>query len=538
MSKNILVTTALVYANGPLHLGHLVEQVQADIWVRNQKLKGNNCVFIGGDDAHGTPIMLSAKQQNITPEEMVAKIALEHIANSKSFLIAYDHYGSTRDDIHHKVVGTCYKAMQQKNLITTQKVAQAYDTSEGMFLPDRFVTGTCPKCKQPEQYGDSCDACGSIYDPLELINPISKISGTTPVTKDSKHYFFELKQLQNNLKSYIQNIIPQEAVKNKLLEWFGSDLKAWDISRDEPYFGIKIPDTTNKYFYVWLDAPIGYISITQKFIDNSSNNCIDFWNKNTDAEIHQFIGKDISYFHGIFWPAILDTAEYKIPNSIHTHGFLTINGKKMSKSKGTFITASDYLAKLEPEYLRYYLATRLSDGIEDIDLNWEEFMNKINSDLIGKVINIASRCNGFIQKKFNGKLAETSDNMELINIILSEKDNIIKCYDQKKFSAATTKIIHLAGLANQYIAKEEPWLKIKDPEQIEHVHKVCTTAINIFRIIMAYLSPILPHTAAESMIFLNCTVDNWQDLDKILLDHDIKPYKHLLQRVNAADIPA
>ena len=297
MSKNILVTTALVYANGSLHLGHLVEQVQADIWVRNQKLKGNNCVFIGGDDAHGTPIMLSAKQQNITPEEMVAKIALEHIANSKSFLIAYDHYGSTRDDTHHKVVSTCYKAMQQKNLITTQKVAQAYDTSEGMFLPDRFVTGTCPKCKQPEQYGDSCDACGSIYDPLELINPISKISGTTPVTKDSKHYFFELKQLQNNLKSYIQNIIPQEAVKNKLLEWFGSDLKAWDISRDEPYFGIKIPDTTNKYFYVWLDAPIGYISITQKFIDNSSNNCIDFWNKKTDAEIHQFIEKQTKNDH-------------------------------------------------------------------------------------------------------------------------------------------------------------------------------------------------------------------------------------------------
>jgi methionyl-tRNA synthetase len=537
MSKNILVTTALVYANGPLHLGHLVEQVQADIWVRNQKLKGNNCIFIGGDDAHGTPIMLGAKQQNIDPEEMVAKIFSEHTARSKSFLIAYDYYGSTREDNHHAVVTKCYSAMQQKNLITTKEIAQAYDTSAKMFLPDRFVTGTCPKCKQPEQYGDSCDACGGIYDPLELINPISKISGTTPIEKQSDHYFFELKQLQNELKSWIQNSNLQEPVKNKLLEWFNNDLKAWDISRDEPYFGLQIPGTTNKYFYVWLDAPIGYISMTQKFREQTPNNCIDFWSKDTDAEIHQFIGKDISYFHGIFWPAILNTAEYKLPNTIHAHGFLTINGKKMSKSKGTFITAAEYLDKLNPEYFRYYLATRLADSIEDIDLNWEEFMNKVNSDLIGKVINIASRCSGFIQNKFNGKLAGSTDNIDLINIILSEKDNIINYYEQKKFSAATTKIIQLADLANQYIAKEEPWLKIKDPAQHEHVHQVCTTAINIFRIIMAYLTPILPHTSAESMDFLNCSLADWACLDELLLGHDIKPYKHLLQRVTEADIP-
>ena len=536
MKKNILVTTALVYANGPLHLGHLVEQVQADIWVRNQKLKGHNCTFIGGDDAHGTPIMLGAQKQNIEPAAMVAQITQEHIEHSKKFFIEHDYYGSTYDDTHYEVVSKCYSAMQQKSLITTKEVAQAYDTSANMFLPDRFVTGTCPKCGASDQYGDSCDACGSIYDPLDLINPISKVSGTTPIEKHSEHYFFELKQLQDELHSWIKNSKLQTPVKNKLLEWFNSDLKAWDISRDEPYFGIKIPDTENKYFYVWLDAPIGYISITEKFKQQNSNR-IDFWHQNTDAEIHQFIGKDISYFHGIFWPAILNTAGYKLPDTIHAHGFLTINGKKMSKSKGTFITAAAYLDKLSPEYFRYYLATRLADGVEDLDLNWEEFINKINSDLIGKVINIASRCSGFIQKKFDGKLAATADNTDLINTILSEKDNIINCYEQKKFSQATTKIIQLADLANQYIAKEEPWAKIKDPSELEHVHQVCTTALNIFRIIMSYLTPILPHTSAASMSFLNCDLDNWEQIDKLLLDHTIKPYKHLMQRVTETDIP-
>jgi methionyl-tRNA synthetase len=539
MTEKALITTALIYANGPLHLGHIVEQIQADIWVRNKRMQGVDCVFISGDDAHGTPIMLSAAKQNITPEEMIKTIHMEHKNDSKDFLISYDYYDSTHNETNKEIVYDIYAKLKQQELIHTKNILQAYDETKGMFLPDRFIKGSCPKCGAKEQYGDNCEACGATYSPVDLIDPYSTLSNTKPTTKESEHYFFKLGSMQTQIEAWLSSAPIQAAVGNKLQEWLNSSLRDWDISRDAPYFGFNIPGADDKFFYVWLDAPIGYFGILKNYADTTSANInfAEYINPDSDIKMYHFIGKDITYFHGLFWPAMLAAAKYKLPEAIYAHGFLTVNGKKMSKSKGTFITARQYLDKLSPEYLRYYIATRLADGVDDLDLNWDEFTTKINSDLIGKVINIASRTSGFIHKKFDGKLSGNLDDENIIATMLEAKDTIIKHYDNRQYNLATNKIMQLADKANQYIANKEPWKQIKDPKLHDQVHKVCTTSINMFKIIITYLAPILPETAKNSMDFLNINSLDWQEIDNILLNHEIKPYKHLLARVDKKDIP-
>ena len=535
MKKNILVTTALTYANGPLHLGHLVEQIQADIWVRTQRMLGNTCTFISGDDAHGTPIMLSAEAKKISPAAMITAIHAEHCQNLKSFFISCDNYHSTHSDENKEIVYEIYEQLQNAGLIYKKNIKQAYDTEKNMFLPDRYIKGTCPKCKAPEQYGDNCEHCGATYNPLELIDPYSIVSNTKPEEKDSEHYFFKLSKLQEQVYTWISDSPLQNSVKNKLLEWFKEDLRDWDISRDEPYFGFLIPNTTDKYFYVWLDAPIGYLASLQNLLEKHNGGSYnEFWQ---DAEIYHFIGKDITYFHGIFWPAILYGVNKKLPSAIYAHGFLTVDGRKMSKSKGTFITANDYLNTLNPEYLRYYFATRLSCGVDDIDLNWDDFVNKINTDLVGKVINIASRCSKFITNNFNNMLAQELDQPQLIAAFVAEKNVIIEHYSQRNFSQATAKIMQLADIANKYIAEQEPWKKIKNEENFLHVQQICSSAVNMFRILMLYLQPILPETAAKSMLFLNCQQNTMEDIEEMLNSHKINTYNHLLQRVTKDQIP-
>ena len=529
--RKTLVTTALTYANGPLHLGHLVEQIQADIWVRVKRMNNQECIFISGDDAHGTPIMLSDAKQNITPLEMIKKIHQEHEKDSADFLVEFDNYDTTHNDVNKEIVYDIYNKLSDKGLIYTQKIDQAYDEEAKMFLPDRFIKGSCPKCGVKDQYGDNCEACGATYTPVELIEPYSTISNTTPITRESEHYFFKLSSLQNDISNWLGESPLQNPVRNKLKEWLNESLRDWDISRDSPYFGFTIPNTTDKYFYVWLDAPIGYLGSLKNYSNKNPNiNYEDMISPSSNVDMYHFIGKDITYFHGLFWPAMLQSSGYKTPTAIYAHGFLTVNGEKMSKSRGTFITARDYLNKYNPEFFRYYLATRLSDGVEDIDLNWDEFANKINSDLIGKVVNIASRTAGFIHKKYSGRLSDELDNEQLIKDILSEKDNIIKLYESRKYQAVTTKIMQLADNANQYIAQAEPWKKIKETQHEEDVHRICTTAINAFKAIIIYLAPILPKTAKNVAEFLQISELNWQELDNILLSHEIKKYTHLIQR--------
>lgn len=538
MTGTTIVTTALTYANGPLHLGHMVEHIQADIWVRNQRMQGNTCIFLSGDDAHGTPIMLRANEQDTTPEAMVADIHAHHQQDAKDFLIDYDYYGSTHSTNNQQLVYDIYEKLQKKGLITTRAIEQAYDEQAGMFLPDRFVKGTCPVCKATDQYGDNCDVCGATYSPIDLIDPYSTLSNTTPIRKTSTHYFFTLSALQATLEAWIDCADIQVPVRNKLQEWLQSSLRDWDISRDAPYFGFPIPDADHAYFYVWVDAPVGYFSILQSYLQSQERSDFTrFITPDSEDKLIHFVGKDITYFHGLFWPAMLHAANYKRPDAIYAHGFLTVNGQKMSKSKGTFITARTYLDNLPPEYLRYYLATRLSDGVDDLDLHWEEFMHKINTDLIGKVINIASRTSGFITKKFDGKLASQLHNPTIITNALAKKADIIRLYNERRYSQATATIMLLADTANQYIAQQAPWQLNKDPEQALLVQEVCTTALNLFKILITYLAPILPETARKSRQFLQVDTMNWDSLEHILLGHTIAPYRHLLTRVELPQIP-
>ncbi|MEE3002898.1 MAG: methionine--tRNA ligase [Pseudomonadota bacterium] len=538
MAPKILVTTALVYANGPLHLGHLVEQIQADIWVRALRLGNTTCIFISGDDAHGTPIMLSADKLGISPEEMISKVHKQHEQDSRDFLVDYDYYDNTHNDVNKEIVYDVYQKLNDNGYIYKKNIDQSYDQEKEMFLPDRFIKGTCPKCGAHDQYGDNCEVCGASYNTTDLLNPYSILSNTTPVIKKSEHYFFKLNEMQSFLSEWLNTETLQPAVKNKLQEWLGTSLRDWDISRDAPYFGFKIPGTDDKYFYVWLDAPIGYFGSLKNYsLKNVNITYSDFTDPKAKTEIYHFIGKDITYFHGLFWPAMLKASNYKTPTSIFAHGFLTVNGEKMSKSRGTFITAREYLDKLNPEFFRYYLATRLSDNVDDLDLNWEEFVTKINSDLIGKVINIASRTAGFINKKFDGKLATKLDNIQIIDELSSSKKTIINYYKARKYNLATTRVMQLADLANQYIAQAEPWKKIKEPQNLEHVHEICSTAINLYRIIIIYLSPILPVTAKKSMAFLNVESFSWDSVNSYLVSHKINKYSHILERIDIKDIP-
>ena len=529
--RKILITSALPYANGPIHLGHLVEYIQTDIWARFQKLRGNECYYVCADDAHGTPIMLRARQDGITPEQLIADVSKDHQADFSDFLIGFDHYHSTHSDENKELSQGIYRTLRDSGHITTRTISQAYDPEANMFLPDRFIKGTCPKCGAEDQYGDNCEACGATYDTTDLKDPYSVVSGATPIKKDTEHYFFKLADFEDMLKSWTTAGHVQSEIANKLSEWFESGLKDWDISRDAPYWGFPIPDTTDKFFYVWLDAPIGYIASFKYFAEKQNLNFDEFWKAEDKTELYHFIGKDIAYFHTLFWPAVLSGSGYRTPTKVFCHGFLTVDGAKMSKSRGTFIKARSYLDHLKPEYLRYYYAAKLSSGIDDIDLNLEDFQQRVNTDLVGKFVNIASRVAGFIKKNNDGMLADALPAVELHQEMIDAGDSIADHFENRKYSQAVREIMALADKANQYIADEEPWTKNKQEGKETEVHAICTQGVNMFRILCIYLKPMLPEVVAQAEAFLNCGELSWNDLDKPLLNHSINKFKPLMQRV-------
>ncbi len=538
--RHILITTALPYANGALHLGHLVEYIQADIWARFQNLHGNHCLFVCGNDAHGTPIMIGAEKLGVTPEALVAQMHREHIADFKAFHVAFDYFDETTHTPENQtLVNLIYQRLRDRGDITMRAIEQAYDPVKHMFLPDRYVKGECPRCGAKDQYGDNCEVCGATYTPTELKNPISTLSGASPIQKESVHYFFHLEHYTEQLKQWTHSGKLQQQVANKLGEWFDVGLQSWDISRDAPYFGFEIPDAPGKYFYVWLDAPVGYIASFKKLCQaNPDLRFEDYWGKDATTELYHFIGKDIIYFHALFWPAMLMGSQFRTPSAIFAHGFLTVNGQKMSKSRGTFITARDYLNQLNPEYLRYYYAAKLNQHIEDIDLNFVDFAQRINSDLVGKFVNIASRCAGFISKFFAGKLATQLENDQLFNEFVAKGEMIAALYEAREYHQAVREIMGLADIANQYIDAMKPWVLAKSTDALPQVHTICTTGLNLFKILMTYLKPILPHTALAVEQFLNTPPLNWENRSVALLNHSINPFQPLLQRVDPAAIAA
>jgi methionyl-tRNA synthetase len=526
----ILVTSALPYANGEIHLGHLVEYIQTDIWVRFLKQQGNECYYICSDDAHGTPIMLKAEELGITPEQLISEVKTRHEKDFADFSIAFDNYHSTHSPENQELASTIYTCLFDKGYIKERTISQAYDEEKQMFLPDRFIKGECPKCGAKDQYGDNCEKCSATYSPLDLKNPYSVVSNTTPSTRDSLHYFFDLPQFEDKLKDWCANHIPRQ-MKNKLDEWFESGLKMWDISRDAPYFGFQIPNTENKYFYVWLDAPIGYIASFKNYCDNNNVDFDKFWNKDSNTKLYHFIGKDIMYFHALFWPAMLMGSDMRLPSEIFTHGFLTVNGEKMSKSRGTFITARKYLEHLNPEALRYYYAYKLSDKTEDIDLNLADFKQRFNSDIVGKVVNIASRTAGFIVKKFDKTLSAFVPQNQIYENFVAKDEVIKELYEQRKYSQAMREIMALADIANEYIAEKEPWVLIKEDNNKAAVHDIASLSINLFRIIITYLSPVMPELAQKSAEFLNVDELSWEDIKHPLTKHQINKFKPLAQRI-------
>lgn len=536
--RTMLVTSALPYANGHLHLGHLVEHIQTDIWVRVQKMLGHTCIAVCGDDAHGTPIMLKAQQQGITPLALTQTMQASHMQDFKDFGIHYDCYHTTHSEENETLVRDIYQRLRAKGDIYTKTITQAYDPVENIFLPDRYVKGSCPKCQTPDQYGDSCEACGATYSPTDLLNPISAISGATPIEKESEHYFFDLQRYETFLKDWTTSGALQTEVANKLEEWFASGLQAWDISRDAPYFGFLIPDTTDKYFYVWLDAPIGYIAACQRYCDEHDQPLAKFWSQDSTTELYHFVGKDIMYFHALFWPALLSGSGHRLPTAIFTHGFLTINGQKMSKSRGTFIEARRYLKHLNPDYLRYYFAAKMNGRVDDLDLNFTDLLHRVNSDLVGKVVNIASRCAGFIQKNFEQTLADSLHNPNLYQNLFNLRDSIIEAYLMRDYARAQRIIMEGADNVNQYIDVEKPWILAKNPETLSQVHLVCTMGLNLFRILMAYLKPVLPKMAEAVEAFLQCEPLSWDNIEQPLLQHQIQSFVPLMQRVDQRQIDA
>ncbi len=538
MARNILVTSALPYANGPIHLGHMLEYIQTDIWVRFQKHRGHHCTYVCADDAHGTPIMLKAQQLGITPEEMIAQTAIEHQADFADFHVGFDNYHSTHSEENRELACGIYTALRDKGFIKTRTISQLFDPEKSMFLPDRFVKGECPKCGADDQNGDNCDNCGATYDPTDLKNPRSVVSGATPELRDSEHYFFDLPAFKTMLESWLASDALQPQIANKLREWFESGLQMWDISRDAPYFGFEIPDAPGKYFYVWLDAPIGYIASFKNLCSKNPDYDFDaYWKPGSDAELYHFIGKDITNFHGLFWPAMLEGAGYRKPTGVYAHGYVTVNGAKMSKSRGTFIKARTYLDHLNPEYLRYYYAAKLSARVDDLDLNLEDFAQRVNSDLVGKVVNIASRTAGFIAKRFDGKLCATIANPDLVDEFIGAAEGIAEHYEAREFGKAMRDIMALADKANAYIADMAPWSMMKQEGQEQAAHQVCSLAINLFRILMVYLKPVLPAMAAEAELFLNDTLQ-WDSHLSLLKDHSINNFKPLMQRVEMDKVNA
>ena len=536
--RKILVTNALPYANGPLHLGHMVGFMQADIWVRFQKLRGNHVTFVGGDDQHGTPIMLGAEKQGITPKELIDNIEQQHKESLDGFHIGFDNYSGTDHDENRRISAEIYNKLKENGHIDVRTIKQAFDEEKGMFLPDRYVKGTCPKCKAPDQYGDNCEVCGTTYDTTDLIDPYSVLSGKAPIEKESEHYFFKVSEFEEMLTKWKSSGALQDEIANKIEEWFESGLIDWDISRDAPYWGFKIPDTENKYFYVWLDAPIGYMASHKIQCDKSGDSWGDYWHADSadKTELYHFIGKDIVRFHTLFWPAMLEAVDYRKPSGVFVHGFLTVDGAKMSKSRGTFVMASTYLKHLNPEYLRYYFAAKLGSNVVDMDLNLEDFSARVNSDLVGKMVNIASRCAGFIAKRFDGQLADQSASPELHQAFAEAAEGIAMRYENREFSQAMREIMALADKANQFIDEHKPWVLIKDESKLDEVQQVCTAGINAFRSLCIYLKPVLPELVAQAEAFLNVDELQWSDLQTPLLDHKINKFKPLMTRIEQDSI--
>ncbi|MCZ6770796.1 MAG: methionine--tRNA ligase [Proteobacteria bacterium] len=530
--RKILVTSALPYANGPIHIGHLVEYIQTDIWVRFQKMRGHECYYVCADDAHGTPIMLKAEQEGVTPEQLIERVGASHRRDFDDFGIEFDNYYSTHTDENREFAELIYTRLRDKGFITKRTIRQAFDPLKQMFLPDRFIRGTCPRCKSPDQYGDSCEVCGATYAPTDLLDPVSALSGVTPELKDSEHLFFTLGAFENMLKDWLANHDLQRGIVNKLSEWFEVGLQDWDISRDAPYFGFEVPDHPGKFFYVWLDAPIGYLASFKNLCVRKGLDFEAFCGKDSTAEMVHFIGKDIMYFHTLFWPAMLHGADFRLPSNVFVHGFLTVDGTKMSKARGTFVAARTYLEHLNPEYLRYYFAAKLNAAIEDIDLNLEDFEARVNADMVGKVVNIASRCAGFLSKRFDGELSAEIDAPELLAQFQEAADSVARNYEAREYSRAMREIMGLADSANQYIDKRRPWVIAKEPSRASELRQVCSMGIYLFRILMVYLKPVLPVTCRNAEFFLGGAELDWNDAQNVPDAMRIQKFKPLMQRVD------
>ena len=535
--RKILVTSALPYANGSLHMGHLVEYIQTDVWVRFQKLCGHTCTYVCASDAHGTPIMIKARELGVSPEELTTRFSEEFVRDFDAFGVDFDNYHTTHSPENEALTVEMFEALRTAGDIYTKTIEQAYDEQEGMFLPDRFVRGTCPFCKTPDQYGDACENCSKTYTPADLIDPVSVISGTAPSTRESEHYFFKLSEYGDRLRAWMQAATLDKNAVAKLEEWFDAGLRDWDISRDAPYFGFRIPGTDDKYFYVWLDAPVGYPASFRNLCDRRDDLDFDeYWRPGNDTEVYHFIGKDIMYFHMLFWPAVLEGSGFRTPTSVFAHGFLTVNGLKMSKSRGTFIKARTYLDNLNPSYLRYYYAAKLGPSIEDIDLNLDDFAARVNSDLIGKLVNIASRCAGFINKRFDSQLAGSLPDEALFDEFADAADDIAGHFESREYSKAMRRIMALADKANRYIDDRKPWVMIKDESGLEDVQSVCTQGLNMFRSLMIYLTPVIPAVADSARAFLGEDEWRWNDAATPLLSATINKFKPLLTRVEPEQV--
>lgn len=547
MTRKILVTSALPYANGSIHLGHMVEHIQTDVWVRFQKLRGHECHYCCADDTHGTPVMLAAQKQGIAPEDMIAKVREEHLADFTGFNIGYDNYYSTHSPENKQFSQDIYRALKANGKIESRVIEQLFDPEKQMFLPDRFVKGECPKCHAQDQYGDNCEVCGTTYSPTELINPYSAVSGAKPELRESEHFFFKLGECADFLKAWTSGNNPhdgkphlQPEALNKMKEWLGegeeTTLSDWDISRDAPYFGFEIPDAPGKYFYVWLDAPVGYMASFKNLCDRIGIDFDEYFKANSQTEMYHFIGKDILYFHALFWPAMLHFSGHRAPTGVYAHGFLTVDGQKMSKSRGTFITAKSYLEQgLNPEWMRYYIAAKLNSKIEDIDLNLQDFISRVNSDLVGKYVNIAARASGFIAKRFEGRLKDVSGSA-LLAKLAAESDNIAEQYENREYARALRDIMALADAVNEYVDANKPWELAKQEGQDERLHEVCSELINAFTMLTAYLAPVLPQTAANAARFLNLDAITWANTRETLGEHAINKYEHLMQRVEQKQV--
>jgi len=536
--RKMLVTSALPYANGPIHLGHLVEYIQTDIWVRFQKMRGHICYYVCADDAHGTPIMLKAESEGISPQQLIDRVHGEHSRDFANFLVQFDNFYTTHSEENRELSELIFKRLDDGGHISRRTIKQLYDPEKGMFLPDRFVKGTCPNCKAPDQYGDNCEACGETYAPTDLIEPKSVVSGATPVEKDSEQLFFKLGNFRDFLSKWFRDGHTQKEIANKQKELFEEELFEWDISRNAPYWGFPIPGEKDKFFYVWLDAPIGYLASFRNLCDREGIDFDSFFQPDSDTELYHFIGKDIARFHTLFWPAELHGAGFRTPTAVWCHGFLTVDGHKMSKSRGTFIMADTYYKHLNPEYLRYYYAAKLDNGIDDIDLNLEDFQARVNSDLVGKLVNIASRCAGFISKQFSGRLGSSLPEPALFSDFASALDGIAEDYQQRQYSKAVREIMALADKANQYIDGAKPWVLIKEEDSRHQVQDICTQGLNLFRILISALKPVLPVTAEKAESFLNISPLDWESAKVPLLDHQINKFKPLLTRIEQDQITA